>query len=257
MAQGEYNFQEIETRWRTHWLENQTFRTLGPGDSGFDPERPKCYVLDMFPYPSGTGLHVGHPKGYIATDIYSRFKRMQGFNVLHPMGFDSFGLPAEQYAIEHNVHPAVVTEQNIDNMRAQLQFLGLSYSWDREIATSRPDYYRWTQWIFLQMFESWFDPNMVWDDASGRKVKGKARPVSELLSEFESGQRDLTDDDRGAVEVEAEGWNDLSEAQKMAILNNYRLAYEREVTVNWCPALGTVLSNEEVTNDGKSERGDH
>ncbi|MBT3604319.1 MAG: class I tRNA ligase family protein, partial [Candidatus Latescibacteria bacterium] len=145
MEQGAYRFSDIEKRWREFWLEKKTFRSLGPGDKGFDAKKPKCYILDMFPYPSGAGLHIGHPKGYIATDIYSRFKRMEGFNVLHPMGFDSFGLPAEIYAIENNVHPGIITEENIGNMRSQLQFLGLGYDWDREIATSREDYYRWTQ----------------------------------------------------------------------------------------------------------------
>ena len=159
---GRYNFQEIEAKWRTFWLEEKTHQTLAPGDPQFEEDKPKCYILDMFPYPSGAGLHVGHPKGYIASDIYSRYKRMQGFNVLHPMGFDSFGLPAEQYAIEHNVHPATVTEENIDSIRSQLQFLGLSYDWDREIATSREDYYRWTQWIFSQFYNSFFDADERW-----------------------------------------------------------------------------------------------
>ena len=157
MSNGSYDFQQIEQKWRDHWHQNDVFRTLNPGDVGFDTDKPKCYILDMFPYPSGSGLHVGHPKGYIATDIYSRFKRMTGHNVLHPMGFDSFGLPAEQYAIENNIHPAIVTEDNIDIIRGQLQYLGLSYDWKREIATSRQDFYRWTQWMFQKFFESWFN----------------------------------------------------------------------------------------------------
>ena len=180
----------------------------------------------MFPYPSGLGLHVGHPKGYIATDIYSRYKKMQGFHVLHPMGFDSFGLTAEQYAIEHGVHPAVITEQNIDTIREQIQFLGLGYDWDREIATSRQDFYQWTQWMFQKFFESWFDFDQQ-----------KARPITELVKSFDSGKR----------QVEGQEWSILSAAEKSAVLNEYRIAYQKEVTVNWCPGLGTVLSNEEVS----------
>ncbi len=256
MEQGAYRFSDIEKRWREFWLEHKTFRSLGPGDPGFDATKPKCYVLDMFPYPSGAGLHIGHPKGYIATDIYSRFKRMGGFNVLHPMGFDSFGLPAEIYAVENNVHPGIVTEENIGNMRTQLQFLGLGYDWDREIATSREDYYQWTQWIFLELFNSWFDPDYKWIDAVGQGQEGKAFPIDTLIEAFESGTRSLSDADRN-VAGSSEDWATLNTDQKQLILNNYRLAYQNEVVVNWCPALGTVLSNEEVTNDGKSERGDH
>ena len=234
MSNGSYDFQQIEQKWRDHWHQNDVFRTLNPGDVGFDTDKPKCYILDMFPYPSGSGLHVGHPKGYIATDIYSRFKRMTGHNVLHPMGFDSFGLPAEQYAIENNIHPAIVTEDNIDIIRGQLQYLGLSYDWKREIATSRQDFYRWTQWMFQKFFESWFDFQQQ-----------KARPIDELVQLFESGQ----------YQIEGHDWKNLSAAEKSEILNEHRIAYQKEVTVNWCPGLGTVLSNEEVTNDGKSERG--
>ena len=170
---GSYDFQRIERRWREYWVAEGTYRTAGPGEEGFDPKKPRCYILDMFPYPSGEGLHIGHPKGYIASDIYSRFKRMSGYNVLHPMGFDSFGLPAEQYAIEHNVHPAVSTDRCIDRYRAQLQYLGLGYDWDREIATSHEDYYRWTQWIFVQLFDSWYDPQLEWRDRSGRSIRGR------------------------------------------------------------------------------------
>lgn len=235
MSNGSYDFQQIEQKWRTHWQQNNVFRTLNPSDAGFDPDKPKCYILDMFPYPSGSGLHIGHPKGYIATDIYSRFKWMTGHNVLHPMGFDSFGLPAEQYAIENNIHPATVTEDNIAIIRDQLQYLGLSYDWDREIATSRQDFYQWTQWMFQKFFESWFDFDQQ-----------KARPITELVKSFDSGKR----------QVEGQEWSTLSAAEKSAILNEYRIAYQKEVTVNWCPGLGTVLSNEEVTNEGKSERGD-
>jgi leucyl-tRNA synthetase len=255
-ATGSYAFREIEKRWRSYWLEAKTFKTSGPGDVGFDESSPKCYVLDMFPYTSGSGLHMGHPKGYIASDIYCRFKLMQGFNVLHPMGFDSFGLPAEQYAIEHNVHPAVATEENIDVIRGQLQYLGMAYDWDREIATSRSEYYKWTQWIFLQIYDSWFDADSARTDASGRAIQGRARPVSELVAAFESGARSLSADDLATLKGNVSVWRDLSEEERELVLSNYRLAYQKEVTVNWCPGLGTVLANEEVTNEGKSERGD-
>jgi leucyl-tRNA synthetase len=254
MNSEKYDFQQIEQRWRQHWLKEKTFKTSqADGSDG----KPKCYILDMFPYPSGSGLHIGHPKGYIATDIYSRFKRMSGYNVLHPMGFDSFGLPAEQFAIEHNVHPAVVTEENIDNIREQLQFLGLSYDWDREIATSREDFYRWTQWIFLQLFNSYFDPDHTWQDANGVAVSGKARSIDILIEEFNSGNRRLNEADATSLGQEEEpDWQLLSDSQQQIVLNNYRLVYQKEVTVNWCPKLGTVLSNEEVSSDGRSERGD-
>ena len=161
---------EIEARWQTHWIENATFTVPNPGEAGFDAVRPKLYCLDMFPYPSGVGLHVGHPLGYIATDIYCRHKRMHGFNVLHQIGFDAFGLPAEQFAIEHGVHPRITTQRNIDTMVRQLKALGLSYDWSRELATTEPDYYRWTQWIFLQLYQSWFDTG-----------QNRARPISELV----------------------------------------------------------------------------
>ena len=254
---GSYNFGEIEEKWRSFWLHNKTYKTSGPGEEGFDDKRPKCYILDMFPYPSGSGLHMGHPKGYIASDIYSRYKGMQGFNVLHPMGFDSFGLPAEQFAVENNIHPAESTERNIKIIRKQLQYLGLSYDWNREIATSRLDYYRWTQWIFLQMFEAWFDPDFAWCDAGGRSIKGKARPIAELVEGFKVGTLSFSDADKNLLGVDSEKpWVQLSDAQQSLVLNNYRLAYQKEVTVNWCPGLGTVLANEEVTNEGKSERGD-
>jgi len=255
--QGAYNFGEIEDKWRSFWIQDKTYKTYGPGEGDFDAQRPKCYILDMFPYPSGSGLHMGHPKGYIASDIYSRYKSMQGFNVLHPMGFDSFGLPAEQYAVENNIHPAESTEKNINIIRKQLQYLGLAYDWDREIATSRTDYYRWTQWIFLQMFEAWFDPGFDWRDESGRCIKGKARPIAELIEGFKVGALSFTDADKDVLGVdESKKWDQLNEIQQSLVLNNYRLAYQKEVTVNWCPGLGTVLANEEVTNEGKSERGD-
>jgi leucyl-tRNA synthetase len=231
-----YDHVAIEQKWQARWAQDKTFRVLNPGDAGFDASKPKQYVLDMFPYPSGEGLHVGHPIGYIGSDIFSRFKRMRGFNVLHPMGFDSFGLPAEQYAVETGIHPAVTTERNVANYVRQLNSIGLSYDWDRRIATTDPDYYRWTQWIFLRLFDSWFDA-----DANS------ARPISELVAALEAGERDAD----GAV------WADLGSRQRRQFIASRRLAYLDEVMVNWCPALGTVLANEEVTRDGKSERGDH
>ena len=155
---GTYDFATIERKWQAFWDDHETFKTLNPGQEGFDASKPKCYVLDMFPYPSGAGLHVGHPIGYCATDIHARYKRMRGFNVLHPMGYDAFGLPAEQYAIETGVHPAVTTKRNIDNMRRQLKMFGFSYDWDRELATCDPSFYKFTQWIFVQLFNSWYDP---------------------------------------------------------------------------------------------------
>ena len=222
----------------------KTFKTVGPGEEGFDADKPKCYVLDMFPYPSGAGLHIGHPKGYIASDIYSRFKKMQGYNVLHPMGFDSFGLPAEQYAIEHNIHPAVITEENINSIRSQLQFLGLGYDWDREIATSRDDYYRWTQWIFTKLFESYYDPDCIWKDTNGRTIRGKARPIAELEIEFAEGKRSFSNEDRSILakdEGDNTSWEDLDIEEQQRVLNNYRLAYQDEIIVNWCPQLGHCL----------------
>ncbi|MBO6574834.1 MAG: leucine--tRNA ligase [Rhodothermales bacterium] len=224
---ADYPFQEIESRWQKHWEEKKIFRV--PAD--VDTSKPKYYVLDMFPYPSGVGLHVGHPLGYIATDITARFKRMKGFNVLHPMGFDAFGLPAEQFAVEHGVHPRVTTENNIANMLRQLKALGLSYDWDRVLATTDVDYYKWTQWIFLKLFDSWYDADA-----------GRARPIAELRDRFEANDP---------------AWRSLTHAQQEQRLAEHRLAYLAEVPVNWCPALGTVLANEEVTNDGRSERGNH
>ena len=253
-----YDYKSIEAKWRDFWLSQKTFKTVGPGEDEFESDKPKCYVLDMFPYPSGAGLHIGHPKGYIASDIYSRYKKMQGYNVLHPMGFDSFGLPAEQYAIEHNIHPAEITEQNINSIRSQLQFLGLGYDWDREIATSRDDFYRWTQWIFSRLFESFYDSDNVWKDALGRVIVGKARPIEELRKEFSEGKRALSSEDEATLSLKGEKrhlWQALGKKEQESVLNNYRLAYQDEIVVNWCPQLGTVLANEEVTNDGKSERG--
>ncbi|GMU21881.1 MAG: leucine--tRNA ligase [Phycisphaerae bacterium] len=255
---GAYDFTAIEAKWQSYWLQNKTFRTANPGEPGFDPARPKFYVLDMFPYPSGVGLHVGHPLGYIATDIFARYQRMRGHNVLHPMGYDAFGLPAEQYAIEHGVPPRETTEKNIANMRAQMQRLGLGYDWDRELATTDVSYYRWTQWIFLQLFDSWYDP-----------AEDAARPISELIHKLQ--QQHLVVHFTGEiVPVQSPGlqewyglppgtqrWSELTEAQRRDAVDGQRLAYLAEVPVNWCPALGTVLANEEVTNEGRSERGNH
>lgn len=255
----QYDFSDIETRWQKTWADRRTFRAINPGEEGFDPKQPKYYVLDMFPYPSGVGLHVGHPLGYIATDIIARYKRSRGFNVLHPMGYDAFGLPAEQFAVEHGVHPRITTEKNIANMTRQLKRLGLSYDWDRQISTTDTDYYKWTQWIFLQLFNSWTDP-----------TTGKARPIGDLIQLLESGEYDLGLDDE-LVSVPASGgmdmlggpmvgnrrWHELEADEQRAVIQGKRLAYLAEVPVNWCPALGTVLANEEVTSDGKSERGNH
>ncbi|MBX2820300.1 MAG: leucine--tRNA ligase [Rhodothermaceae bacterium] len=237
-----YAFNEIEKKWQDHWEENKTFRT--PDE--VDTSKPKFYVLDMFPYPSGVGLHVGHPLGYIATDIVARYKRMLDTNVLHPMGFDAFGLPAEQYAVEHGVHPRITTDKNIQNMLRQLKRLGLSYDWDRMFSTTDTDYYKWTQWIFLKLFNSYFD-----------EQDQKAKPISELIQALTSGTYAI-DGEFKIIAPNAEGsrsWNELDEKEQDQVLANYRLAYMAEVPVNWCPGLGTVLANEEVTNEGRSERG--
>lgn len=234
----DYNFREIETRWQAYWAENHTFETQA------DPARPKYYVLDMFPYPSGAGLHVGHPLGYIASDIYSRYKRLRGFNVLHPMGYDAFGLPAEQYAIQTGQHPAKTTEINIQRYREQLDRIGFSYDWSREIRTCDPSYYKWTQWAFLKMFGSWYDNNVQ-----------KARPIEELEAAFVAGGSESVNAACSAHEpFTAEQWNAFDERQKAAALMNYRIAYQGETSVNWCPKLGTVLANDEVK-DGYSVRG--
>ena len=255
----QYDFHAIESKWRDHWAGQKTFRTPNPGDDGFDASKPKYYVLDMFPYPSGVGLHVGHPLGYIATDIVARYKRMRGFNVLHPMGYDAFGLPAEQFAVEHGVHPAETTQKNIENMTRQLKRLGLSYDWDRCLATCEPDYYKWTQWIFVQLFESYFDP-----------VGRRAMPIATLVAKLEGEDYLIGLDGELIVSLDMQNlqaiagmpagvrrWYELEQDQKAALLNEYRLAYLAEVPVNWCPALGTVLANEEVTAQGRSERGNH
>ncbi|MBR5274480.1 MAG: leucine--tRNA ligase [Bacteroidales bacterium] len=236
----DYNFKEIESKWQSYWAANQTFK------AEIDNSKPKYYVLDMFPYPSGAGLHVGHPLGYIASDIYSRYKRLCGFNVLHPMGYDAFGLPAEQYAIQTGQHPAVTTEKNIARYREQMDRIGFSYDWSREVRTCDPGYYKWTQWAFLQMFDSWYD-----------NVQQKARPIAELEAAFAEGGSAAVDAACGDVTpFSAEEWNAFDEKQKAAVLMQYRIAYQGETAVNWCPALGTVLANDEVK-EGYSVRGGH
>jgi leucyl-tRNA synthetase len=240
---------EIEARWQNVWEAEQTFRQPNPGEAGFDEARPKFYCLDMFPYPSGAGLHVGHPEGYTATDILSRYKRMRGFNVLHPMGWDAFGLPAEQYAIQTGVHPALTTKNAIDNFRRQLKRFGFSYDWAREFGTIDPEYYRWTQWIFLKIYDAWFDAEAQ-----------RARPIAELVAEFERGSRQVRFNPDAAELSSAERertfgtWEALNPSERRRILDSYRLAYLAHQTVNWCPKLGTALANEEVI-DGRSERG--
>ena len=236
----DYNFKEIERKWQSFWAADHTFR------AEIDSSKPKYYVLDMFPYPSGAGLHVGHPLGYIASDIYSRYKRLCGFNVLHPMGYDAFGLPAEQYAIQTGQHPAVTTEKNIARYREQMDRIGFSYDWSREVRTCDPEYYKWTQWAFLQMFASWYD-----------NVQQKARPIAELEAAFAQGGSSAVDAACGDVEpFTAEQWNAFDEKQKADVLMQYRIAYQGETAVNWCPALGTVLANDEVK-EGYSVRGGH
>ena len=236
----EYDFKKIEQKWQAFWAANQTFK------AEVDTSKPKYYVLDMFPYPSGAGLHVGHPLGYIASDIYSRYKRLCGFNVLHPMGYDAFGLPAEQYAIQTGQHPAVTTEKNIARYREQMDRIGFSYDWSREIRTCDPEYYKWTQWAFIQMFESWYD-----------NVQQKARPIAELEAAFAEGGSAAVDAACGdAKEFTAQQWNEFSAKEKSDVLMQYRIAYQGETAVNWCPALGTVLANDEVK-EGYSVRGGH
>mgnify|MGYP003630898239 FL=1 len=249
---------DIETRWQSYWDEHQTNKVPNPGEPGFDASKPKYYCLDMFPYPSGAGLHVGHPEGYTATDIICRYKKMTGHNVLHPMGWDAFGLPAEQYAIQTGVHPEVTTKTAIDNFRRQLKRFGFCYDWSREFGTIDPGYYKWTQWIFLKIYNSWFD-------VKADNGNGKARPITELIADLESGARKakLNPDAAeytGAGDLpdgtDAGPWDTLDRETKKAIIDSYRLAYLSEQTVNWCPKLGTALANEEVIN-GLSERGSY
>ena len=236
----EYNFRQIEAQWKKYWTDQQVYKVSNESD------KPKCYILDMFPYPSGAGLHVGHPLGYIASDIYARYKRLNGYNVLHPMGFDAFGLPAEQYAIETGQHPAVTTEKNIARYREQLDNIGFCYDWSREVRTSDAKYYKWTQWIFLQLFHSWYD-----------RKENKAKPITELVSIFEKeGNINTTCPGDESVAFDAIQWKDFSEQQQRETLMQYRLAYQGYAQVWWCEALGTVLANDEVVN-GVSERGGH
>ena len=239
---------QIETAWQDRWQERGTFHAPNPAGPWAEPEkvggREKLLVLDMFPYPSGAGLHVGHPLGYIATDVFARYHRMTGKNVLHCLGYDAFGLPAEQYAVQTGQHPRKTTEENMVVMKRQLRRLGLGHDDRRAIATIDPEYYRWTQWIFLQIYNAWYDIDAVRPDGG----RGKARPISELVAEFDSGKRPLPAED-------GRGWSDLSPSEQHGILDSFRLAYTSEAPVNWAPGLGTVLSNEEVTNEGRSERG--
>src|SRR5215204_611386 len=245
----EYNFRYIENKWQKAWTEQDVYKVSN------DSTKPKCYVLDMFPYPSGAGLHVGHPLGYIASDIYARYKRLKGFNVLHPMGYDAFGLPAEQYAIEHGVHPAESTEKNIATFRSQLDKIGFSFDWSREVKTSEPRYYKWTQWIFLQLFKSWYN----------RKTN-RTEHIDTLINFFEeAGNIDHpVPDARFEIrnpnfevlkgKFSADQWKTFDDKTQQVILMEYRIAYCGYGEVNWCEALGTVLANDEVIN-GVSERG--
>jgi leucyl-tRNA synthetase len=228
-----YPFKDIEPKWQYHWDEHKTFRT----EDTFS--KPKAFILDMYPYPSGAGLHVGHPEGYTATDILSRYKRMKGYNVLHPMGWDAFGLPAERYAMQTNIHPRITTEQNINTFRRQIKMLGLSYDWDREVDTTDPNYYKWTQWIFLKIYNSWYDPRA-----------NKARPIETLVEELErQGTRELQVEN----DFSAEEWGKKNKKEKHDVLAQFRLCYIAEIPVNWCEGLGTVLANEEV--DEWTEKG--
>ena len=236
----EYNFRAIEARWQAYWRAEDVYRVTE------DPSRPPYYVLDMFPYPSGAGLHVGHPLGYIASDIFARYKRLRGFNVLHPMGYDAFGLPAEQYAIQTGQHPEVTTTENIRRYREQLDQIGFSFDWSREVRTSDPEYYKWTQWVFIQLFHSYYN-----------NATGKAAPISELIAHFETaGTKGINVAESEALSFTAEEWRSWDKKKQMQTLMNYRLAYLGETMVNWCAALGTVLANDEV-HDGVSERGGH
>src|SRR5574343_1012397 len=234
----DYQFRKIEQDWQRYWAEKKVFKTENQSN------KPKYYVLDMFPYPSGAGLHVGHPLGYIATDIFSRYKRLKGFNVLHHMGYDSFGLPAEQYAIQTGQHPAITTAQNVARYREQLDRIGFSFDWDREVKTSDPAYYRWTQWIFGELFNSWYNNDT-----------DKAEDIKTLVAKFEKeGNAKINASQHEQEIFTAEEWNSFTEEKQQNILLNYRLAYLADSWVNWCPALGTVLANDEVK-DGYSERG--
>lgn len=230
---------DIEARWQDFWDAEGTYEAPNPSGDLVSDElaaRPKKFIMDMFPYPSGAGLHVGHPLGYIATDVFARYQRMTGHNVLHTLGFDAFGLPAEQHAVQTGEHPRITTLAAITNMKSQLRALGLGHDKRRSFATIDPEYYKWTQWIFLQIFNSWYD-----DEAD------KARPIAELVAQFETGER--------AVPGHTRAWAELTATERADVLGEFRLAYASDAPVNWCPGLGTVLANEEVTADGRSERG--
>ena len=236
----EYRPSAIEPKWRKYWQDNETYKVSNKSD------KPKFYVLDMFPYPSGAGLHVGHPLGYIASDIFSRYKRMNGFNVLHPMGYDAFGLPAEQYAIETGIHPAKSTADNIERYRAQMDNIGFSFDWSREIRTCESSYYKWTQWIFLELYNHYYD-----------QAENKALPIDGLIATFEKeGNSNVQAATTQNDTFSAEQWKAFSKREKDEVLMNYRIAYRKTGFVNWCEALGTVLANDEVK-DGVSERGGH
>ena len=236
----EYNHKEIESRWQKYWRDNDIYK------AEINPAKKKFYVLDMFPYPSGAGLHVGHPLGYIASDIYSRFKRLQGFNVLHPMGYDAYGLPAEQYAIQTGQHPEKTTTENIARYRSQLDKIGFSFDWSREVRTCDPDYYKWTQWVFMQMFNHYYD-----------RIADKALPIERLTERFAaSGTEGIDAACSKDLVFTADEWNSWDERRRREVLMNYRIAYQGETMVNWCPALGTVLANDEVS-EGVSVRGGH
>ena len=236
----DYNFNEVEKKWQEHWRDNNVYKV------DIDKSKPKFYILDMFPYPSGAGLHVGHPLGYIASDIYARYKRLKGFNVLHPMGYDAYGLPAEQYAIQTGTHPAITTEKNINRYREQMDKIGFCYDWDREVRTSDPEYYKWTQWTFIQLFNSYYC-----------NQSKKAQPIADLMKRFSTqGTEGLDAACSKPLDFTAEQWNAMSEKEQQEILMNYRLAYLADTMVNWCPELGTVLANDEVA-DGLSVRGGH
>lgn len=235
----EYNHRDIEARWQKYWRDNNTYRV------DIDTKRPKYYVLDMFPYPSGAGLHVGHPLGYIASDIVSRYKRLKGFNVLHPMGYDAYGLPAEQYAIQTGQHPEVTTQTNIARYREQLDKIGFCYDWSREIRTCDPEYYKWTQWTFKRMFLSYYDTQAC-----------KAMPITELVArlEKEGANADTPAASSQVLTFSADEWKSMDTKQQSDVLMNYRIAYLGNTMVNWCPKLGTVLANDEVS-EGVSLRG--
>ena len=237
----DYKFKQIEEKWSKAWSDTEIYKV------GEDPNKKKFYVLDMFPYPSGAGLHVGHPLGYIASDIIARYKRLNGYNVLHPMGYDSFGLPAEQYAIESGQHPAITTKKNISKYRKQLDKIGFCFDWSREIQTSSPNYYLWTQWIFKQLFESYYC-----------NIENKALPITQLIEKFKSNGNKFINSpcDKNTPNFCSKDWNLWSEEKQQKILLKYRLAYISETVVNWCEDLGTVLANDEVK-DGFSERGSY